>query len=361
MRRALPLALPLLFACAHGPSFKHLEWPSPPETARIRFVTAFAAPADLDTSRSARLKRSVIGKSTALQLKQPMGLAVSPDGNRLYVADYMLNHVVLVDLEKKVMDVFAPADPMGRVFGVALDRHENVYVTEAKNHEVLVFDRTGRRIRQFGMNDLVRPTGIAVDVERELVYVADAAGQDSTRHRVLVFGATGEYLRELGPAEGEPGRGEAPGQFQFPSYVALDRAGNAYVADTLNFRVQVFDAAGRFLRAFGEMGEGPGTFNKVKGLAFDGFGNLYAVDAAHASVQMFNPRLELLMYFGGPAPFVEYMQLPSAIAVDQGRNRIYVAQTGSPRVNVYDLVNTTAEDALQAPAPVAPSAPPPAR
>ncbi len=355
MRRLALLlaAAPLLLACSHAPAYKAVTWPAPPEKPRIRFVRTFSSSEDVDDSSWSRVKRAALGAGPSITLRQPMGLAVSPDGKRLYIADHMLAHVVVADLEKRRLETFAPQDPQGLVLGVALDGDENVYVTETKNHEVLVFDRSGKRIRQFGMNDLVRPTGIAVDARRQLAYVVDSANQASDEHRVLVYSLKGELLRELGPEDDEPGRGSAPGQFHFPSYVALDGRGNVYVADTMNFRIQVFDPDGKFLRAYGEMGDGPGTFNKLKGLAVDGFGNVYAVDTAHASVQIFNPDFEALMYFGGPAPFAEYMQLPTAIAIDGARNRIYVANTGSPRVSVYDLINTEAADSTPPPAPPA--------
>lgn len=360
-RAALLLAAAGAIAgCSHAPPKKDVFWPLPPAQPRIRFVDTFASAADLDRSGWARFRRTVGAASEGTSVRQPIGIVVSDDGKRVYVADGMYGAVLRADLDAKKLEPFAPKAALGSAAGVALDADENVYVTDPKKREIAVVTRAGERLRQIGAGDLVRPLGLAIDRQHRLLYVVDTGNQKDEGHRVLVYDLEGTFRRELGPAGERPGRGVLEGQFQFPTYVALDSKGHVYVADSMNFRVQVFDADGRFLRTGGEQGDHPGTFSRLKGLAFDGFDNLYAVDAEHASVQIFNRSFDLLMYFGGPAPFVEMMDLPSAIAVDRRTNRIYVCMEGTPRVNVYELVNTRAEDSA-APQPAAPAPEAPAR
>ena len=291
IRHALALSLlPAMCACTHGQIKKdEVVWPLPPETPRIRFVTAFAGTPNLDQSKSGAFRRWLVGERDPV-LRQPMGMALSDDGSRLYIADYLLNQVIVADFHEKRMRTLAPEEPLGHAFGVALDNSENIYVTDASNHEVRVFSRAGKPLRAFGTHDLERPAGIAIDRTRGLVYVVDGGKQGSQKHRVLVYQLEGRFVRELGPTKGTPGLGSDDGQFHFPTYVAVDREGSVYVADTLNFRIQVFDAEGRFKTHLGEGGDGPGTFSRLKGLALDGFGNLYAVDAGHGVVQIFNSR-----------------------------------------------------------------------
>ena len=130
------------------------------------------------------------------------------------------------------------------------------------------------------------------------------------------------------------------------------------MADTLNFRIQVFDPEGRYRGQHGEAGSTPGYFSKLKGLAFDGFGNLYAVDGDHSVVQVFNSRFEPLMWFGGFSNALEYFDIPSCIAIDPRSNRIYVCNEHYGRVNVYELLNTTAADSFMAPRQASPTGPP---
>jgi DNA-binding beta-propeller fold protein YncE len=295
---------------------------------------------DIDLSGWMRFKWSVLGGRPETGLNQPMGLAVSDDGDRVYVSDFAVNRIMVADFQNKTWEPFAEDEALGGAFDVALDQDENVYVSQSRAKRVTAFNRKGERLFNI-TGDLDRPTGLAIDRARRILYVADGSRLGSDKHRVLAYDLKGNRLREVGG-----GHGTGDGQFYFPLYLALDPEGNLYVSDTMNFRVQVFDPEGRFIRKYGEHGDGPGAFGRIKGIAFDGFGNLYVADAAHAVVQMFNRDFDLLMWFGGFAGKVEFMDLPTAIAIDPKRNRIYVAMEGFPRINVYDLVNTKAEDAI---------------
>lgn len=344
---ALSLGAPL-GGCATKQIGKPVVWPDPPDPARIRFVTAFRQGDDIDLSGWSRFSRALLGGSRDPGLAQPMGVAVSEDGQRLYIADHGLGRVLLADFQQKSLKLFAPDEGMGKPLNVALDADENVYVSDSLGHQILVFSRKGERLRGIGGNDLERPTGLAIDRARKLLYVSDSAHRKSDRHRVLVYDLGGKHLRDLGPREGPGGKGGGDGQFHFPAYLAVDRDGNVYVGDTMNFRIQVFDLEGKFVRKYGEAGDGPGTFARLKGLAFDSFGNLYAVDGGHSNVQILSRDFQPLMFFGGYAKKIEYFDIPSGIAIDPRTNRIYVCNEFVSRINVYELVNTKAEDSTPA-------------
>jgi DNA-binding beta-propeller fold protein YncE len=86
---------------------------------------------------------------------------------------------------------------------------------------------------------------------------------------------------------GSPGTGD--GQFIFPSGLATNAAGRVvYVADSGNHRIQVFDAAGNFLRTFGGEGSGDGQFIAPFGVATDAAGRVvYVVDTFNHRIQKF--------------------------------------------------------------------------
>jgi sugar lactone lactonase YvrE len=339
----------LSWGCAHAPPKPPMVWPDPPEKPRIQFVTAFQSEDDLQHGRWTSVMNVLFGSSTGLGMKHPMGLAISDDGDRLYIADLRGSQVLRVDLKAKKMSRFATQDAFDQPCNVVLDAQENVYVTETKQARVIVFSKDGKRLRSFG-KEMERPTGLAIDRARGVLYVADTSRVGSENHRVFAYTLEGRLTHEMGN-----GRGSEEGQFNFPSYLAVDAAGNLYVNDAMNFRIQVFDPEGKLLRAYGETGDTIGTLARTKGIAFDSFGNLYAADGEHSVVQIFNKDFQPLMYFGGKAPVVEHFDIPSAIAIDKVRNRIYVANEIQARVNVYDLVNTSATDSLQDVAsPVAP-------
>ena len=344
--RALVWTALLATACSGVQKKKDVVWPPPPEVARVKFVTAFQSEADLDDSGFKRFARAVLGTDTNIRLSQPMGLGLSPDGDRLYVADARGGQLVVFDFRKQKVSRFTPdLGGFQAPFNVAVDAQENIYVSDPPTKTVSAYKKTGERLWAVS-GDLERPTGLALDETRKLLYVADSSRVLYDTHRVLAYDLQGHRLRQVGQQ-----RGSDPGEFNFPLYLAVDPDGNLYVGDSMNFRVQVFDKEGQFLRQYGEHGDSPGTFSRLKGLAFDGFGNFYTVDGMQGVVQIFNREFQPLMFFGGRANMLEYFDIPSCIAIDKKINRIYVCNEQNPRVNAYDLVNTKASDSYDAAVP----------
>src|SRR3989442_10471867 len=70
-------------------------------------------------------------------------------------------------------------------------------------------------------------------------------------------------------------QGSGNGQFNYPFGVATDAAGNVYVADANNNRIQKFTAAGTYLTEWGSFGTGDGQFDSPQGVATDASGNVY--------------------------------------------------------------------------------------
>jgi DNA-binding beta-propeller fold protein YncE len=75
-------------------------------------------------------------------------------------------------------------------------------------------------------------------------------------------------------------RGQADGQFIEPYGVATDAAGNLYVADSLNHRIQKFSPAGAFLGKWGTLGTGAGQFNEPRAVAVGPSGSVYVTISA---------------------------------------------------------------------------------
>lgn len=341
-RAALPFLLCLALTSACGPKRigKEVLWPPPPDIARIKFVTSVRSSANLNLSTMAQVLRTTLGAGVEASIERPTGLALSRNGRRLYVSDSTLARVMVVDFDAKSVSVLADNTDVGMPYGLATDAEDNVYVVDQVGRRVVVLSPTGTVLRAFGAKDLMtRPTGIAIDAQRKLVYVSDPTQHGAEDHHVFVFDTQGQWVRTMGE-----GHGSADGQFHFPLFMAVNAQGHLFVADSMNFRVQEFDPEGNFVAKFGKQGDGPGTFNRMKGMAFDSFGNLYIVEADAAAVQIFSPSFQPLMFFGGRQPLVEYMDLPSGLAIDPATNLIYVANEVHGRVNVYQLINTTADD-----------------
>jgi hypothetical protein len=124
---------------------------------------------------------------------------------------------------------------------IAVDSTGSLYLADAGNHRILVFDTAGTILRQWGglgsgNGQFNMPSGLAID-SNDLVYVAD-----TYNHRIQVFTRMGEFLTEWGKkdANGSPVAGAGNGEFNAPASLAFDSVGQLYVSDGNNHRVQVF-------------------------------------------------------------------------------------------------------------------------
>ncbi|MEF3275156.1 MAG: TIGR03663 family protein [Chloroflexus sp.] len=184
--------------------------------------------------------------------------------------------------------------------GIAIDALGNIYVADTLNHRIEVFAPDGSLRRNFGsqgngLDQFYEPRGLAFDAQGNL-YVADTWNARIVKYspdlRPLASWGSGDL--DLGDGRratitgGDPARNAAaPLGFFGPRGVAVDAAGNVYIADTGNKRIVVTDSEGNFLYQFGGAGSAPGQFNEPTSLAFDGAGNLYVADTWNGRVQVF--------------------------------------------------------------------------
>jgi DNA-binding beta-propeller fold protein YncE len=128
------------------------------------------------------------------------------------------------------------------------------------------------------------------------------------------------------------------GDFSLPTNVALDKEGNVYVTDTLNNRVEIFDADGGFISEFGTAGDGPGHFARPKGIAIDRDGHIWVADEVQSRVQVYDKEGRLLIYFGQPGWYPGQFQALYGIAADNHNNRIITSEQFPGRVQVFRYI-----------------------
>jgi len=165
--------------------------------------------------------------------------------------------------------------------GIALDRQENVYITDEWLNRISIFDRDGNFLRHWGSTGsdpgaFNGPSGIAID-QQDALYIVD-----SRNHRVQKCTQAGELLTTWGSL------GDAAGQFNAPWGITLDPEGNVYIADHENHRVQKFTPEGEFVSQFGSYGDGKGQLNRPADVAVDPDGDVYVCDWANHRVQVFD-------------------------------------------------------------------------
>ena len=353
MRRAsVVLGLAVLAAgCASAPlkPSDDFVWPRPPDPPRVKYVRTIRSPSDLKASGWQQFRRAIVGVDRSMGLVNPTALALSPDDTKLYVSCSSTGKVVEIDFARGSMRLAADAEGHRpkHPFGLGTDAEGNLFIADQLDHVVLVYSADGKFLREIGRGKLDRPTGLAIDRRGQILYVSEGGRVDNGRHQVEAFALDGRHLRTIGS------RGSAPGEFNFPGYLAVSRDGTLFVGDMLNFRIQMFDRDGRLVGFFGTQGTSVGGFNKLKGIAFDSAGLLHVADSANSIVQIFNPRQQLLLWYGAPGARDELLQTPNGLAIDS-KNNIYVTDLVSDRLNHYVLVDVSGAEGGES-APAAPA------
>ncbi len=121
-----------------------------------------------------------------------------------------------------------------------------------------------------------------------------------------------------------------------PSDVAVSKNGQIYIVDGVNNRVVVSNKKGRVLFTFGEKGTGRGQMLFPLGIFIDSAGNVYLADSGNHRIQIFDPFGEYASEINIP-PFEGVPADPTDLTVDESTNRIFIADNNNHHILVYDL------------------------
>jgi sugar lactone lactonase YvrE len=192
------------------------------------------------------------------------------------------------------------SDHLANPRGIAIDSANNIYISDAGNHRVQIFDDDGNYQATIGQSGVSGSGNDQLDSPRRLIvdgttlYIVDSGNQ-----RVQVFDVSNfasiTYLDTLGVTGVS---GSDNDHFDWPVGVAVGN-GYIYVADLHNHRIQIFDAATRNYQAtLGSYGTGNNQFNEPADVAVDNSGNLYVADHRNFRVQQFNSSLVYQRSYG---------------------------------------------------------------
>ncbi len=173
-----------------------------------------------------------------------------------------------------------------------------------------------------GKGQFYYPQGIATDSAGN-VYV-----DDTRNYRIQKFTSGGAYVTQWGS------EGSGNGEFEYPTGIATDSAGNVYVVDAYKYSIQKFTSSGAYVSQWGSYGSGNGQFDLPFGIAADGAGNVYVADTENCRIQKFNSSGAYVSQWGsygnGNGQFVD----PNGIAVD-GAGNVYMADTDNARIQKF--------------------------
>ena len=333
--------------------YSNIVWPNPPAVARIRYQ-AFYAAQKLSQVQTAPTKKAkwmdrLAGTTPAnentkvlFQLGEPYGMAMDSKNN-LYVADQKVGAIFIFNTETREAELIKNRTDAHfvRIIGLAMDDGDRLFVSDPGLRHVLVFD-ANHKATDVITDGMAEPGSLAIDRENRLLYVSDIQ-----LDQVLVYDADSfKLLRKIGRSEHNHEL-TTPGDFAKPSGLAVDADGNLYVCDTLNNRIEVFDADGKFISTYGKNGDGPGYFARPKGVAIDSDGHIWVADGMQDRVQVFNQQWQLLIVFGGHGLLPGQFQGIVSVTADTKNNRMFTSEIYPGRVQQFRYVTDAEAETLQ--------------
>lgn len=308
---------------------------------------------------------SADGAGPAARFDHPTGIAADSAGN-LYVGDEFNGTIRKITTAGAVTTLAGnpraggSADGTGAAArfsfpeGVAVDASGNVFVADAFNTIIRKVTAAGVVTTLAGTASLAggtdgtgaaarffTPAGVVADRYCN-VFVTDVGAV----RKITSAGVVTTFAGVAGGFGSEDGIGSAAG-FDSPNGIAIDRAGNLYVADEGNHTVRKITPAGKVTTLAGTAGmrgsaDGTGSaarFNFPAAVAADAHGNVYVADLGNITIRKITPAGAVTTLAGatgmqgsvdGTGSAARF-HVPAGIAVDADGN-VFVADYGSDSI-----------------------------
>ena len=269
-----------------------------------------------------------------LGLRHPSDVLVTPD-NRVLVLDGVSNRVVSYSADGKFLGTFGQGGKgegeLDMPLGMAMDAQGRIYIADTRNHRIQIYSDRGEYLSQIelpyeeGMHK-PDPVDVVVDDKRGLLYVVD-----NENHRVLTFGLEQQdYIGTIGKM------GHNRGEFRWPFSITLDGEGIAYVVDVVNTAVRTIRPEEKwgFGNDIGGWGVEKGELFRPKGVAVNEAGQVFVADSYLGVIQVFDRAGNFLAVVGNEANEVRRFVTPTRLYVDR-QGLLYVVEMFANRISVY--------------------------
>lgn len=229
-------------------------------------------------------------RTPATDMGKPCGLTFSHDG-LLMVADTHYFRILFYTPDGTLIPERTIGGVNGRgpgefgfVTDVVQDSRGNYYISEYGDYDrIQKFSPNGEFLLEWGGHgekpgEFLRPQSLAID-ENDHLWVADAAN-----HRIQVFDATGSEVKFV-TSWGRHGVGA--GEFRYPYAIWLAEGDAIYVLEHGNHRIQKLRRDGTSLGQFGRPGKGQGEFHQPWAFVIDQDQRVHLLDSYNHRVQRF--------------------------------------------------------------------------
>lgn len=302
-------------------------------SARLSFVRAFSSADDVRRPLHPVLDRTLDilagSKDPDLRvggLQSPSALATDSN-ERVFVADPSAKAVHIFDFTHSKYSVLEKgSDRLSVPVSLAVDGQDNLYVSDKLSGTILIYDSAGKFRHSLGTlsggeSYFESPAGIAIDGTTGRIYVCD-----TRRHMVIVMDGRGRLVAKAG----KRGGGDRPGEFTLPSQAVI-AAGELFVLDAGNARIQILDTALHFRRAISLAYADHRT-----GLAVDAQSNIYVSDPVLNRIEIFSHEGRLLYTFDPSTITDANFSHPSTMWISAG-SCLYVVDSQSNRVGLFQI------------------------
>ncbi|XP_072034647.1 E3 ubiquitin-protein ligase TRIM71-like [Amphiura filiformis] len=264
-------------------------------------------------------------QGSILRLREPWGVAVSRSKEIILIADTGNSTIRIFDLDgnyqrqlnfPNFMCKFEPVD-------LALTEDENnLVVTDHSNCQVMLCNLDGQLIRLFGMAQLCRPAGVAIN-SIGYVFVADHEA-----NCIRVFDSEGMFINSIGRG------GNGNGEFNGPIAVTVNSKDELLVSDRENHRIQILDPDGEYLAEVSSRHSGESELKYPTGIAVDDDDNIVVCNDWNNRVLMFRSDGSFIKRIDCDSDGLMY---PNGVAVIED-GKVAVVDYGNDSVRIFKNV-----------------------
>jgi len=233
---------------------------------------------------------------------------------------------------------------LGESVGVARNSKSEIfiYTRNGEGARLLKFDKDGKFMREIGRGSYAFAMAHAVRVDaQDFIWTVDEGTNTIVKwspegRPVMIIGRRHEPIEGTISA-GLPLPPATPYNFNRPTDIAWDAAGNIFVSDGYNNgRVVKYNKDGRFIKSYGTRGREAGQFNTVHGIQVDAAGNVYAADRNNGRIQVLDNDLN-------PKAMYTNVGRPWSLCITNGPHQYLYSSNSNPDTNNSETAAVSGE------------------